>query len=89
MVTMPKAYVIGEVHVRDPETLKEYRDKVLETVEAFGGRSWLVEMIHTCWRAMNRWVFRLSRSSIAKLMPWRGGTRPSTKPFTASGSVRR
>ena len=35
---MPKAYVIGEVHVRDPESLKEYRDKVLETVEAFGGR---------------------------------------------------
>jgi uncharacterized protein (DUF1330 family) len=35
---MSKAYVIGELHVHDPETLKAYRDKVLETVEAFGGR---------------------------------------------------
>ena len=35
---MRKAYVTGEVNVRDPETLKEYRDKVLETVQAFGGR---------------------------------------------------
>ena len=38
MVMMPKAYFIGELHVHDPETLKEYRDNVLETVEAFGGR---------------------------------------------------
>lgn len=37
-VMVTKAYVIGELHVHDPETLKEYRDKVLETVEAFGGR---------------------------------------------------
>jgi uncharacterized protein (DUF1330 family) len=38
MVVMPKAYVIGELHVHDPEALKEYRDKVLETIEVFGGR---------------------------------------------------
>jgi uncharacterized protein (DUF1330 family) len=35
---MPKAYIVGELHVHDPQTLTEYRDKVLETVEAFGGR---------------------------------------------------
>jgi uncharacterized protein (DUF1330 family) len=35
---MPQAYIMAEVHVRDAETLTEYGDKLLQTLEVYGGR---------------------------------------------------
>lgn len=33
-----KAYVVGDVHVQNPERYAEYRAQVLATIEKYGGR---------------------------------------------------
>lgn len=35
---MPKAYIVGEVTITDPEAYGVYRNQVLPTIEAHGGR---------------------------------------------------
>jgi len=35
---MPKGYLIAEIHVTDPDGYEGYRQRVVATIEAFGGR---------------------------------------------------
>lgn len=37
-VAIPKAYVIGETEVLDAEKLEPYRQKMVKTLEAYGGK---------------------------------------------------
>ncbi|HET6185062.1 MAG TPA: DUF1330 domain-containing protein [Acetobacteraceae bacterium] len=35
---MPKGYILAEVEVTDPGLFNQYREKVMATVQAYGGR---------------------------------------------------
>jgi uncharacterized protein (DUF1330 family) len=38
MATMPRCYIVGDVHVTDPDRYKDYTAHTESTLEPFGGR---------------------------------------------------
>lgn len=78
-----KAYVVGDVDVKDPERYAEYRAQVLPTIEKYGGRFVIrggaSEVLEGEWTP--RRIVAIEFPDMAALKAWYGS--PEYKPLIA------